>query len=43
MFFSNPFLHDIAGEGRHYSAKEEMGKDEIMLFTNWPSNTEDEE
>lgn len=39
----DPFLHDIAGESRHYSAKKEMGKGEIMLFTNWPSNTEDKE
>ena len=43
MFFG-PFLHDIAGESRHYSAKKkEMGKGEIMLFTNRPSNTEDKE
>ena len=43
MFFSNPFLHDIAGESRHHSAKKEIGKGEITQFTNWPSNTEDKE
>lgn len=43
MFFSNPFLHDITGESRHYSAKKEIGKGEIMWFTNWPSNIEDKD
>lgn len=31
MLFSNPFLHYIMRESRHYSAKEEMRKGEIML------------
>lgn len=43
MFFSNPFLHDTAlGSGkRNYSAKEEMGECETILFTNCPSDRED--
>lgn len=43
MFFSNPFLHDTAlGSGkRNYSAKEEMGECETILFTNWPLDRED--